>query len=429
MSRVVVTGLGAVTPVGIGVARTWDALCRGESGIREITRFDTRDFAVTRGGEIREFELPPELLPDAAEADLATRFMLTAAAEALRDAALCRDPELPADTGIVLSTNFGGMISGERAMAERSAGGAGGSSLPLEQDARGRDTIPRPRSDFAEFLFQTCADRVAAPWHLGGPRCVLSLSCSSGTAAIGYGLDLIRGGHAAAVLTGGYDALSRFAWSGLCALRTMTKDAVRPFDRTRAGTIFSEGAGALLLESEESARRRGARLYAEVRGYGANNNAFHMTAPAREGAGSAAVMRMALDDAGMSPDEIDHINAHGTGTKPNDVTETQAIRAVFGAHAGRIPITSIKSSVGHLMGAAGSIEAVASVLSIRDGVIPPTTNYREPDPECDLPCVTNTKKAMTIRTVLSNSAGIGGCNAAVIFSAVRSEAGKGSGAP
>jgi 3-oxoacyl-(acyl-carrier-protein) synthase len=223
------------------------------------------------------------------------------------------------------------------------------------------------------------------------------------------------------VLTGGYDALSRFAWSGLSALRTMSRDAVRPFDLKRDGTIFSEGAAALLLEDAEAARRRGARVYAEVAGYGANNNAFHMTAPAREGAGSAAVMRMALADAGMTPEAIDHVNAHGTGTKPNDVTETQAIKAVFGAHAREMPITSIKSSIGHMLGAAGSIEAVASILSLRDGVIPPTTNVRDADPECDLPCVTNVKRSLPLRSVLSNSAGIGGCNAAVIFRRARQE--------
>ena len=195
----------------------------------------------------------------------------------------------------------------------------------------------------------------------------------------------------------------------------MTKDVVRPFDKNRAGTLFSEGAGALLLETEESARARGARIYAEVAGAGVNNNAFHMTAPSKEGAGSAAVMRAALADAGLRPEEVDHINAHGTGTKPNDVTETQAIKAVFGPHAYAMPITSIKSSAGHLMGAAGSIEAIASILSIRDGTIPPTTNYRDPDPECDLPLVANVKKEAAVRCVLSNSAGIGGCNAAVIF--------------
>jgi 3-oxoacyl-[acyl-carrier-protein] synthase II len=392
LKTIVVTGMGAVSPYGIGVPRLWEALCNGESAIGDLTRFDLKDFAYTRGGEIRDFHLPQDCAATGANTDLATQFMLAAAAEALRDGV----PD-PAETGVVLATNFGGIISGENVIT----------------DLSGKDTA-QP-SDYSESLFQSCADHVAKQWHLGGPRFVLSLSCASGTAAIGYGMDLIRHGHAKAVLTGGYDALSRFAWSGLSALRTMTKDALRPFDKNRSGTLFSEGAGALLLEDAESARKRGATIYAEIAGYGANNNAFHMTAPAKEGAGSAAVMQMALHDARMKPEEIDHINAHGTGTKPNDVTETQAIKKVFGTHAYAMPITSIKSSSGHMLGAAGSIEAIASILSIRNRVIPPTTNYRDPDPECDLPCVANVKKSMDLRAVLSNSAGIGGCNAAVIF--------------
>ncbi|MEI7879740.1 MAG: beta-ketoacyl-[acyl-carrier-protein] synthase family protein [bacterium] len=392
MKTIVVTGMGAVSPYGIGVPRLWDALCNGESAIGDLTRFDLKDFAYTRGGEIRDFHLPKDCAATGANTDLATQFMLAAAAEALREGF-----PAPSETGVVLATNFGGINSGENVIT----------------GLLGKRTA-QP-SDYSESLFQSCADHVAKQWHLGGPRFVLSLSCASGTAAIGYGMDLIRHGHAKAVLTGGYDALSRFAWSGLSALRTMTKDALRPFDKNRSGTLFSEGAGALLLEDEESARERGATIYAEIAGYGANNNAFHMTAPAKEGAGSAAVMQMALHDARMKPEEIDHINAHGTGTKPNDVTETQAIKKVFGAHAYTMPITSIKSSSGHLLGAAGSIEAIASILSIRDQLIPPTTNYRDPDPECDLPCVANVKKSMVLRAVLSNSAGIGGCNAAVIF--------------
>lgn len=392
MKTIVVTGMGAVSPYGIGVPRLWDALCNGESAIGDLTRFDLMDFAYTRGGEIRDFQLPKDCAATGANTDLATQFMLAAAAEALRECF-----PAPSETGVVLATNFGGINSGENVIT----------------GLLGKRTA-QP-SDYSESLFQSCADHVAKQWHLGGPRFVLSLSCASGTAAIGYGMDLIRHGHAKAVLTGGYDALSRFAWSGLSALRTMTKDALRPFDKNRSGTLFSEGAGALLLEDEESARERGATIYAEIAGYGANNNAFHMTAPAKEGAGSAAVMQMALHDARMKPEEIDHINAHGTGTKPNDVTETQAIKKVFGAHAYTMPITSIKSSSGHLLGAAGSIEAIASILSIRDQLIPPTTNYRDPDPECDLPCVANVKKSMVLRAVLSNSAGIGGCNAAVIF--------------
>ncbi len=397
MTRVVVTGMGAVSSLGTDVPGVWAALCRGESGIRPLTRFDLKDFAYTQGGEIAGFHLPDGLAASGRPTDLATQFMLAAAAEAMRDAGLNADAPLMAGTGVVLSTNFGGILSGEALMA----------------DAAGKGRAQA--ADFTEFQFQAAADRVADTWRCEGPRLMLSLSCASGTAAIGYGVDLVRCGHAKAVLAGGYDSLSRFAWCGLSALRTMTKDALRPFDKNRSGTIFSEGAGALLLEDEDSARRRGARIYAEVAGYGVNNNAFHMTAPAKEGAGSAAVMRAALDDARMTPDAIDHINAHGTGTKPNDVTETQAIKTVFGAHAYAMPITSIKSMTGHMMGAAGSVEAIASVLSIRDGIVPPTTNYKDPDPECDLPLVANVGKHMPVRSVLSNSAGIGGCNAAVIF--------------
>jgi len=405
VTRVVVTGLGAVSSLGANVPQIWAALCRGESGIRDLTRFDVKDFAYTRGGEIVHFQMPPALARSGETVDLATQFMLTAAAEALHDSGRGGRDTSDVETGVVLSTNFGGIISGENVMT----------------DLQGRN--PAHASDFTEFLFQSCADRVAERWQLDGPRVMLSLSCASGTAAIGYALDLIRFGHAKSVLAGGYDALSRFAWSGLSALRTMTKDAVRPFDKNRAGTIFSEGAGALLLETEDSARARGARIYAEVAGAGLNNNAFHITAPAKEGAGSAAVMRAALADAGLRPEAVDHINAHGTGTKPNDVTETQAIKAVFGAHAYQMPITSIKGGAGHLMGAAGSIEAIASILSIRDGVIPPTMNFRDTDPECDLPLVANEKKTMPVNCVLSNSAGIGGCNAAVIFRKVEAVAG------
>ena len=397
--RVVVTGMGIVSPIGSSVEAFWRAVCAGQDGIREITRFPTHDFAFTRGGEITDFSLPAALRGSGAPPDLATQFMLAAGAEALQDARL-DDVAARTDAtaiGVVLATNFGGILSGERVLTQLAGG------------ERAAD------ADAAEYSFQTGADRIARQWDLRGPRSVLSLSCASGTAAIAHSVELIRAGRAQVLLTGGYDALSRFAWSGLSVLRTMTKDAVRPFDKKRNGTIFSEGAGALILEELEHARRRGAPIYAEVIGCACNNNGFHMTAPAKEGAGTAAVMRMALADAGLPPAGVDHINAHGTGTQPNDVTETQAIKAVFDDQAYRIPITSIKSTTGHLMGAAGSAEAIASILSLRDGTIPPTTNYREPDPECDLDYVITTARQARVTTVLSNSAGIGGCNAVAIF--------------
>ena len=216
----------------------------------------------------------------------------------------------------------------------------------------------------------------------------------------------------------GYDAISRFAWSGLCALRTMARDCVRPFDLNRSGTIFTEGAAALVLESEASSTARGATPLAELAGWGTNNNGFHITAPAPRGAGSAQAMRQALARAGLQPDAIDHINAHGTGTKPNDSTESQAIADVFGAHAPHIPVTSIKSSLGHMLGAAGAIEAITAVLSLREGIIPPTTHFVTPDPECAVDLVANQPREVKIRHVLSNSAGIGGANAVVIFSSI-----------
>lgn len=390
--RIVITGMGAITPIGLSVDAFWTALCRGESGIRDLTRFDTKDWMFTRAGEIRDFQMPAELAAAFPGLDLATQFMLAAAWEAMRDAALDGKAGQP-EVGVVLSTNFGGVSAGEAMLTPVRSSGQG---LP-------------------ELSFQTAVDRVAGFWRLSGPATALSLSCASGGAALAVGADLIRAGRAKAVLTGGYDSLSRFAWSGLSVLRTMSKDAVRPFDKNRDGTIFSDGAGALVVEEYEHARRRGARIHAELVGYGLGNNAFHMTAPAKEGAGSAVVMKMALADAGLPPEAVDHINAHGTGTKPNDVTETQAIKAVFGAHAAKMPVTSIKGALGHMMGAAGSVEAIASILSIRGGLIPPTTNFREPDPECDLDVVVNQSRAAAVGTVLSNSAGIGGCNAAVIL--------------
>jgi 3-oxoacyl-[acyl-carrier-protein] synthase II len=262
------------------------------------------------------------------------------------------------------------------------------------------------------------ADRVAAALGVAGPCATITLSCAAGAAALAYGAGLIRHGHAERVLVVGYDALSRFAWSGLCALRTMAKECVRPFDLHRSGTIFTEGAAALLLESATSCAARAGAPLAELAGWGTNNNGFHITAPAPRGAGSAQVMRQALARARLPPEAIDHINAHGTGTKPNDSTESQAMADVFGPHLPRIPVTSIKSSLGHMLGAAGTIEAVASILSLREGIIPPTMHFETPDPECAVDLVANQARPATLRYVLSNSAGIGGCNAAVIFGRV-----------
>ena len=381
--------MGAITPFGSGVEPFWKACIQGESGLGPLTCFDTEGFTFTRGGQVPDFDPPPET-------DRASFLMQTAAREAFADANL--DPEAKAvqDAAVVLATNFGGACSGETLFADLGDGNVDAGTA-------------------SAYQMSTCAQLIGSDLKMNGPRIMLSMSCASGAAAICHGTELIRMGRADIVLVGGYDALSRFAWAGLSALRAMTKDEVRPFDKERAGTIFSEGAGALILESMTHARARQAPIHAEVLGGWMNNNAFHLTAPAREGAGSAMVMKRALEEAGVAPDSVDHIDSHGTGTKYNDITETQAIKTVFGSHAASLSVTSIKAMTGHLMGAAGAIEAISAILTMKHGVIPPTINYQTPDPECDLDYVTNTAREADVKTVVSNSAGIGGCNAAVVL--------------
>ena len=396
-SRIFVTGLGAVTPLGLSVPATWQALLAGADAITPFDRFDLGGLACTQAGQIRDF-VPPTLLADQGASDLATGFAAMACMEALAHSVSfspARNEERrtrDASIGLVAATNFGALDIGEQALV--------GEAAP--------DTC-------RALAAQAPATRLAAALGLGGPCATITLSCAAGAAGLAYAAGLIARGRAPCMLVVGYDALSRFAWSGLCALRTMTKDCVRPFDLNRSGTIFSEGAAALLLCGEEACDTQGCQPLAELVGWGTNNNGFHMTAPAPRGAGTAQVMRQALARANLPPEAIDHINAHGTGTKANDSTESQAIADVFGARAPHIPVTSIKGSIGHMLGAAGTIEAVASVLSLREGVIPPTPHFVTPDPECAVDLVANQPRQATLQTVLSNSAGIGGGNAAVIF--------------
>lgn len=388
-TRIAVTGMGAITPFGSGVEPFWKACIQGESGLGPLTCFDTEGFSFTRGGQVPDLDPPPET-------DRASFLMQTAAREAFADANLEPAAKAVQDAAVVLATNFGGACSGETLFADLGDGNVDAGTA-------------------SEYQMSTCAQLIGSDLKMNGPRIMLSMSCASGAAAICHGTELIRMGRADIVLVGGYDALSRFAWAGLSALRAMTKDEVRPFDKDRAGTIFSEGAGALILESMTHAKARQAPIHAEVLGGWMNNNAFHLTAPAKEGAGSAMVMKRALEEARVAPDSIDHIDSHGTGTKYNDITETQAIKTVFGGHAASLSVTSIKAMTGHLMGAAGAIEAISAILTMKHGVIPPTINYQTPDPECDLDYVTNTAREADVKTVVSNSAGIGGCNAAVVL--------------
>jgi 3-oxoacyl-[acyl-carrier-protein] synthase II len=375
--------MGAVSCLGHGVEAMWQGLVAGRCGIRPLTRLRPSEHRIRHAGET-PLRAEPSAWP--LPEDLASRYALWAAAEAMRQAGLHR----PKNVTLVLGSNFGAMATTERLLA-------GGGNKPGQSLADGP------------------TDAVAVTLGIGGARSTISLSCASSNASIGYAADLIRSGQADVVLAGGYDAISEVVWAGLCSLRAMSARAVRPFDRRRDGTIFSEGAGALVLESAGHARRRGAKPLAELMGYATTSNAFHMTHPDADGAGMARAMRDALRDARLDPGDIDHINAHGTGTPPNDRLETRAIKDVFGARATEIPITGLKGMLGHAMGAAGILESIAAIETIRCGVIPPTVGLEEPDPECDLDYVPATARKTSVRTVLKNSAGFGGCNASVVF--------------
>jgi len=393
--RVVVTGLGSVSPFGKGADVLWKNLAAGESGLKKITLFDASELRNDLAGEVPGYEAPRS----SGEATRAERFLLDAVAEAAGTAGLERVP--PERKGLVTGTNFGGLAAAEFALCpdiDKEGAGAAGAG-----------------GDLSGYLFDGAASHVAAAHDLAGPSSTLSLSCASGAAALALACEAIRAGRADAMLAAAYDELSLFCYAGLSALRAVTTETIRPFDAKRSGTLFGEGAGALVLEEYESARKRGAPILAEVAGAALTNEAFHMTAPEKEGRGIARLMAAALEDAGVAPGEIDHVNCHGTGTKYNDVIETRAVKSVFGEHARKLTLTANKSMLGHTMGAAGLHESIAAIMTIRHDLVPPTVNYRTPDPECDLDCVPNAAREAAVRTVLKTNYGIGGTNAAVVF--------------
>ena len=393
-TQIAITGLGAVTPYGQGVDKLWNALLKAKSAISEMDLFDLGGIACTQAGVIRDFT-PPS---DFESSPRATAFAAAACIEALKQAGILNNPEALSETALITASNFGNLDFGEQAL------------IP--------PTHPEYRADLSIHCahFNT-ADIISDKLGIKGLCLSLSLSCASGASAAVTAANLISSGRTKRVVLVGYDALSRFAWSGLCALRTMTKDIVRPFDVNRSGTIFTEGAAALVLER---AAETAPPPLALLTGWASGNNGHHMTAPAPQGAGSAYVMQEALLKATLKPEDINHINSHGTATKPNDITEAQAIRKTFGDCAKSIPVTSIKGALGHMLGAAGSAELVVAVLSLQNNIIPPTANLREQDPECDLDVVVAPRKA-ELAHILSNSAGFGGCNSALIISKVAIE--------
>lgn len=391
-----ITGLGCVCPLGNDVPSFWRALIAGESGIAPLTKLDTTGLRNELGGEVKGFDW--SAYGEEGDCDEASQFAFAAAHEAISDAHLS-DADLRG-AGIVFSSNFGGAASWEFVSDLLASGEAVDSEL------------------FKQWTLEHAADYTAERLGIEGPRVTLSNACSSGGNALGLACDWLRLGRCNIALAGGHDGLGLSSLAGLSILRTISPDTCRPFDQKRNGTIFGEGAGILVLETWNSAQKRNAKVYAEFLGWAVNNNAYHLTAPDKEGAGLRGVMQGALRDAGIKPEQIDYINAHGTGTQYNDLAETQAIKAVFAGRAAQIPVSSLKAATSHTMAAAGALEAIATTLALVEQILPPTINYETPDPECDLDYVPNTARKAKVETALSNSSGIGGNNASVVLKVV-----------
>jgi len=386
--RIVITGMGAVCPAGHSVAALWQALSTGRDCLAPITRFDASPYRNSLAGEVRDFPVPDGV-------PRATAYALAAMEQAIADAGL--DAELLRAAGLSLATNFGGMGGAERFLCARHRGEA-------------------PEAVwFDASSFHDAARRAAARWDIGGPACTLSLSCASGVAAIGQAADLVAAGRCSVVVAGGCDELAELWYSGLSALHAITPDIIRPFDLNRKGTLFAEGAGMVIVEALDHALQRGATIHAEVLGHAMNNDAFHMTAPDQSGRGITAVIQAALDDARVAPADVQHVNAHGTGTAYNDKIETAAIKSVFGVHAGRLTATANKSMMGHTCGAAGVLESICTICTLQHGIVPPTIRYETPDPECDLDVVPNEPRRQAVHTALCNAYGIGGTNSAIVL--------------
>ena len=417
--RAVVTGLGIVSPVGIGADAAWDALVSGRSGIDHITLFDPSPFEVDVAGEVKGFEATDHMDPkDARRHDRSTHFAVAATGEALRQAGLLGDDgHVTAD---VDADRFG-MVFGT---------GIGGIGLLLDGQVTLMERGPRRVSPFMlpHMLPDSPSGQVAIQYGIRGHNLAVVSACATGGHAIGEAMEAIVRGQADLMLGAGTEApLVPLAFAGFGQMRALgtPKDpdtgeyvpamASRPFDATRDGFVVAEGSAVLVLEELQHALARGARPIAEVVGYGSSADAYDMAAPADRGEGNQRAMRAALGRAGMAPSDVDYINPHGTSTPLNDRFETMAIRGVFGEHADRLAVSSTKSMTGHAMGAAGAIESFVCVKAIETGCVPPTINYRHPDPECDLDYVPNEARAMDVRAALSNSMGLGGHNSTVIF--------------
>ncbi|MDF1499433.1 MAG: beta-ketoacyl-ACP synthase II [Anaerolineales bacterium] len=408
--RVVVTGLGCVSPLGLNVERTWQAVLNGQSGIGQITHFDTTDFKTTFAAEVKGFDADEALGKRLSRRmDRFTQFSLESTRQALEEAGLNVDDSNRDRIGVIIGTGIGGvgtLTSEQENFSERGPRWVSPHMVPM-------------------MLPDTAPGYTAIVYGMRGPNMAVATACASSANAIGEATEMIRRGAADAIIAGGAEAaIIPVALAGFNVMNALStrneapQGASRPFDLDRDGFVMGEGAASLLLESYEHAVERDAPVLAEVLGYSATNDAFHISAPAEGGAGAAICMQNALEDAGLRPSQIDYINAHGTSTMLNDVSETKAVKTIFGDQAYNTPISSTKSMTGHLLGAAGALESLFCVKVIQQDVLPPTMNYTTPDPECDLDYVPNHARTAEVSYAMTNSFGFGGHNACLIFGAV-----------
>jgi 3-oxoacyl-[acyl-carrier-protein] synthase II len=405
--RVVVTGLGAVTPVGLGKDKLWSSLKNGISGIGEITKFDADGYECRIAAEVRDFVAADFIdKKEARRMDTFTQYAIAGAKMAVEDGLIDMKRVDKSRLGVVLGSGIGGIETLEnqfRVIFDKGPSRVSPFFIPM-------------------MISNMAAGQVSIVFGAKGPNETVVTACASGTNAIGDAFRIIGRGDADMIITGGSEAaVTPIAVAGFCSMRALStrnqdpEGASRPFDKERDGFVLGEGSGVLILEELEHALRRGAKIYAEVAGYGMTADAHHITAPAPGGAGAAAAMQKVIDDAGITAQDIDYINAHGTSTEYNDRFETEAIKCIFGEHAYKLAISSTKSVTGHLLGAAGGVEAIATILAIHEGFVPPTINYNTPDPDCDLDYIPNKGEKRDVAYAISNSLGFGGQNASICF--------------
>ena len=407
LNRVVVTGLGAITPIGNNIEEYWQSLNEGKNGIGYITHFDTTDYACKIAGEVKDFDpLAYITKKEAKRMARFSQFAVAASKDAIKDAGLEINDDNADDIGVLIGTGIGGLTV---------------------MEAQNEVLLTKGPSRVTPLLVPTMISNMAAGLtaiHTGakGPNSCSVTACAAGSNAVGDAFRLVQSGHAKAMICGGTEAaITQLSMAGFASAKALSfrndspETASRPFDAERDGFVMGEGAGILIIEERESAIARGAKIYAEIVGYGMTCDAYHMTAPVPEGDGATKAIELALKDGGISPDEVSYINAHGTSTPANDKTETKAIKRALGDRANEIAISSTKSMTGHLLGGSGGIEAVAAVLAVKNDRVPPTINLQNPDPNCDLDYVTDGSRELTVNVALSNSFGFGGHNVTLAF--------------